>query len=168
MSSSQGSFPPGKDQPHVSYVSCISRWYFTSSTIWEAQYGFLKKIGSTNKYHRCKSSVYSGQEISEMVKSQFKFQVYKNTNFSIVCLQDYPWRRDKLLTPVFLGFLGGSDAKNPPAMWKTWVRSLDWKDSLEEGTATHTSILAWRIPMDRGTWQAAVHEVTKIQTQPSY
>ena len=103
-----------------------------------------------------------------MVKSQFKFQVYKNTNFSIVCLQDYPWRRDKLLTPVFLGFLGGSDAKNPPAMWKTWVRSLDWKDSLEEGTATHTSILAWRIPMDRGTWQAAVHEVTKIQTQPSY
>ncbi|CAI9150648.1 unnamed protein product [Rangifer tarandus platyrhynchus] len=34
---------------------------------------------------------------------------------------------------------------NPPAMWETWVRSLDWKDILEKGTATHSSILAWRI-----------------------
>ena len=36
--------------------------------------------------------------------------------------------------------------KNPPAMWETWVRSLGWEDSLEEGMATHPSILAWRIP----------------------
>ena len=36
--------------------------------------------------------------------------------------------------------------KNPPAMWETWVRSLDWKDPLEKGRATHSSILAWRIP----------------------
>ena len=36
--------------------------------------------------------------------------------------------------------------KNPPAMWETWVRSLGWKDSLKEGMATHSSILAWRIP----------------------
>ena len=40
--------------------------------------------------------------------------------------------------------------KNPPAIWETWVRSLDWEDPLEEGMATHPSILAWRIPMDRG------------------
>ena len=33
--------------------------------------------------------------------------------------------------------------KNMPAMWKTWVRSLGWEDPLEEGTATHSSILAW-------------------------
>ena len=39
--------------------------------------------------------------------------------------------------------------KNPPAMWKTWVRSMDWEDPLEEGMATHSSILAWRIPMDK-------------------
>ena len=44
--------------------------------------------------------------------------------------------------------------KNPPAMRETWVRSLGWKDLLEEGTANHPSILAWRIPMDRGAWQA--------------
>ena len=36
--------------------------------------------------------------------------------------------------------------KNPPAMQKAWVRFLGWKDPLEKGTATHSSILAWRIP----------------------
>ena len=34
---------------------------------------------------------------------------------------------------------------NPPAMQETWVRSLGWEDPLEKGTATHSSILAWRI-----------------------
>jgi len=36
--------------------------------------------------------------------------------------------------------------KKPPAMWETWVLSLSWKDPLEKGKATHSSILAWRIP----------------------
>ena len=36
--------------------------------------------------------------------------------------------------------------KNPPAMWETWVRSLGWEGPLEKGTATHSSILVWRIP----------------------
>ena len=36
--------------------------------------------------------------------------------------------------------------KNPLAIWETWVRSLDWEDPLEERIATHSSILAWRIP----------------------
>ena len=43
--------------------------------------------------------------------------------------------------------------KNPPAMQETWVQSLGWEDPLEEGMATHSNILAWRIPMDRGAWQ---------------
>ena len=42
--------------------------------------------------------------------------------------------------------------KNPPPMWETWVQSLDWEDPLEEGMATQSSILTWRIPMDRGAW----------------
>ena len=42
--------------------------------------------------------------------------------------------------------------KNRPAMWETWVRSLGWEDPLEEGIATHSSILAWIIPMERGAW----------------
>ena len=54
--------------------------------------------------------------------------------------------------------------KNLPAMWETWVRSLGWEDSLEEDMATHFSVLAWRIPMDRGAWKAAVHGVAKSWT----
>ena len=54
--------------------------------------------------------------------------------------------------------------KNPPAMWETWVPSLGWEDLLEEGMAAHSSILAWRIPMDRGAWQATVQGVTKSRT----
>ena len=49
-----------------------------------------------------------------------------------------------------MDFLGGSVVKNLPAMQETWVRSLGWADSLEEGMETHSSTLAWRIPMDRG------------------
>ena len=48
-----------------------------------------------------------------------------------------------------VGFPSGSAVKNPPVMQDTqemWVRSLGWEDSLEEGMATHSTILAWRIP----------------------
>ena len=51
--------------------------------------------------------------------------------------------------------------KSPPAMQKTWVRSLGWEDPLEKGMATHSSILAWRISMDKEAWQATVRGVAK-------
>ena len=54
--------------------------------------------------------------------------------------------------------------KSLPAMWETWVQSLGKEDPLEEDMATHSSILAWRIPMDRGGWQATVHGVTESWT----
>ena len=50
--------------------------------------------------------------------------------------------------------------KNSPAMWETWIWSLGWEDPLEEGKATQSSILAYRILMDRGAWWATVHGVT--------
>ena len=46
-----------------------------------------------------------------------------------------------------------------------WVLSLGWEDPLEKGMATHSNILAWRIPMDRGAWWAMVRRVAKSQTQ---
>ena len=58
-------------------------------------------------------------------------------------------------------FLVAQMVKNLPAMQETWVQSLGWEDSLEEVMTTHSSILAWRIPMDRGAWWAAVHGVTE-------
>ena len=54
--------------------------------------------------------------------------------------------------------------KNPPAMRETWVQSLGWEDPLEEGMGTHSSILSWRISMDRGASQATVHGIAKSQT----
>ena len=61
-------------------------------------------------------------------------------------------------------FLVAQLVKNQLAMWGTWVRSLGWEDPLEEGMATHSSILAWRIPMGRGAWQVTAHGVAKNQT----
>ena len=57
--------------------------------------------------------------------------------------------------------LVAQSVKNPPAIWKTWVRSLTWEGPLEEGMATHCSILAWRISKDSGAWWATAHGVTK-------
>ena len=54
--------------------------------------------------------------------------------------------------------------KDPLAMQETWARSLGWEDPLEEGMATHSSILAWRIPMDRGAWRATVCGVAESDT----
>ena len=97
---------------------------------------------------------------------------------------EHPWRRGAPpTTPLqrhvpwddfrfcFVGTLYRSGAspvaqtvKKPPTMWEIWVRSLDWEDPLEKGKTTHSSVLAWRIPMDRGTWWATVCGVAKSQT----
>ena len=84
------------------------------------------------------------------------------------------WSQKKVKIFVLLGFkqlcgayLVTQSVKNLPAMQETWVQSLGWQDHLEEGKATHFSILTWRIPMDRGAWWAAVHGVTMSQTQLS-
>ena len=55
--------------------------------------------------------------------------------------------------------------KNLPAVQETCVRSLGKEDPLEEMMTTHFSILAWRIPMDRGAWRATVHVVTMSWTK---
>ena len=57
---------------------------------------------------------------------------------------------DKLPTPVFYGFPGGSDGKESACNVGDLERSLGWEDPLEEGMATYSSILSWRIPMNRG------------------
>ena len=51
--------------------------------------------------------------------------------------------------------------KNLPAVQETWVRALDWEDPLEKDMVTHSSIFAWRIPLDRRAWRVTVHGVAK-------
>ena len=81
--------------------------------------------------------------------------------------------KEKIIKKLALGIwinwasLMAQTVKNPPAMWETWIQSLGREDPLEEGIATYSSILAWRIPMDRGAWLAVVHRVAKSRTQLS-
>ena len=82
------------------------------------------------------------QQIVQLVKNPPAMQ---ETLFNS-WVRKIPWRRDRLPTPVFLGFLVAQLVKNLPAIQETWVRSLSWEDPLEKGKATHSSILAWRIP----------------------
>ena len=60
--------------------------------------------------------------------------------------------------------LAAQTVKNLPAVRETWVQSLGWEDPLGEGMGTHFSVLAWRIPMDRGAWKAAIHGVAESWT----
>ena len=59
---------------------------------------------------------------------------------------------------------GSQMVKNLPAIQETQVQSLAQEDPLEKGMATHSSILVWRIPMDRGARRATVHRVAKCWT----
>ena len=62
------------------------------------------------------------------------------------------------------GFLVTQMVKNLPAMQETQILSRGQEDPLEKEMATHSSILAWEIPMDRGAWQATAHGVAKSRT----
>ena len=75
-----------------------------------------------------------------------------------------PWRRDRLPTPVFWGFphssVGKESASNVGDLGSVPRMGI----SPGGGMATHSSIFAWKIPMDRGTWWATVHRVAKSWT----
>ena len=64
---------------------------------------------------------------------------------SILGLEDLPGKGTGYPLQYSWASLVAQLVKNPPAMWETWVQSLDWEDPLEKGKATHCSILAWRI-----------------------
>ena len=80
------------------------------------------------------------------------------------CVKSAPRRRGSVVVFRYMdtwASLVAQMVKNLLAMQKTWIRSLDWEDPLEEGTATTPGIRAWRIPTDRGAWWATVHGVAK-------
>ena len=74
------------------------------------------------------------------------------------------WRRGGFCGPTSNGGTSLMSVKDLPTMQETRVRSLGWENPMEEGIATHSSILAWRIPMDRGAWWDTVKGVTKSRT----
>ena len=62
------------------------------------------------------------------------------------------------------GFPGAQMVKNLPAMQETQVQSLGWEEPLEKGMVTHSSILAWRIPMDKESGELQSMRVAKSRT----
>ena len=72
-----------------------------------------------------------------------------------------------VLTFLVKAYLVTQMVKNLPAMQETCVWSPGWEDPMEEGMTTHSSILTWRIPMDREAWWATVHGVSKSRTRLS-
>jgi len=75
-----------------------------------------------------------------------------------------PWRRDRLSSPVLLSFCGGSDNKKSACIVKDLGLIPGLGRSPGGGHGNHSSILAWRIPMDTGAWWARVHGVAKSWT----
>ena len=67
------------------------------------------------------------------------------------------------LTDDYRASLIAQLVKNPPAVQETLVQFLGQEDPLEKEIATHSDILAWRIPMDSGAWQATVHGVARLR-----
>ena len=68
-----------------------------------------------------------------------------------------------------MGFLVAQTVKNLPTMQETWVQPLCWEDALEEGMATHSSVLAWRIPWTEGPGglQSMGRKESDMPEQPS-
>ena len=83
-----------------------------------------------------------------------KKHFYPETNSYSQCMQ-----RIRKLLLYYPGFPGGSAIKNLPAMRETWVQCLGWEDPLEEEMATHSSILAWKIP-----WTEAADGLWSIES----
>ena len=81
-------------------------------------------------------------ERTEFLLSIFTLCVY--TRALIHCFIQHIFIRHQGYCPW--ASLVAQRVKNPPAMWETWVQSLDWEDPLEKGNSTHSSILVWRIP----------------------
>ena len=75
------------------------------------------------------------------------------------------WESDGLL-PQFA--LLTQKIKNLPAMWETWVQSLGWEDVLVKGTATHSSILDWRIPWTEEPGGMAKSQTLLSDSLPSF
>ena len=82
----------------------------------------------------------------------------------------FPWRRNRLPIPVFLGFLGGSHGKESTRNVGDLglIPGLYWEDPLEKGKATHSSILAWRIPWTEEPGRLQSVEVPRVRCNNTF
>ena len=137
------------------WVSCASAMIWSVSVcVW------LREDGNDREVECCKfreSLTWNIWFLCTLVLCPYTLKGYLKTFKTTLIVA---WDILSLVEYQFLGLVFLDLFQNPPAMRETWVWSLVWEDPLEEGMATHSSILACRIPMDRGVWQAAVKSQT--------
>ena len=109
--------------------------------------------------HSINKSFWKGMPIPEQaLRGKGKGKMRGSKRVPCFRVRDLTSRPHLVLQPVgsrtsYLTFcILDQRVNNPPAMRETWIRSLGWEDPLEEGMATHSSILAWRNSTDRGAW----------------
>ena len=124
--------PPREPNKVLGWLNSFIRWYG------QTRMNFLANLIPRTWWLEM-TQIYSVQEARSLKLKWFLLEALrqKPPQASLLAFLALQWSLG--------GFLGGSGIKNLPAMQKTWVGSLDWEDPLEEGTATHSSILAWRI-----------------------
>ena len=118
---------------------------------------------------------------TEQLSTNIEQNIYDFDGIRVLCFKEL-WRTPfslrisnvfLLLPPltILLGFPGSSVGKGSACSAETLVWSLGWEDPLEKEMATHSCILAWKSPMDRGAWWATVHGVARVghnlATKPS-
>ena len=128
-------------------------WVWRENHSVEIRYLWLR--GEREKRHR-EPSPGSDQLLPRRL---FSFSVYNWKKFSSGTYI-FTYEQKTFISPMQDYIL----VKNLHAMRETWVQSLGWEDPLEEGIVTHSSLLAWRIPMDWGAWWATTHEVVGSDT----
>ena len=92
------------------------------------------KLSALAQHHFCKQEIISKQKLKKTVD-----RPQNKTKSKLAKL------RKEIKEKIKFGALVAQLVKNLPAMWETWVQSLEWEDPLKKGKATHSSILAWRI-----------------------
>ena len=95
---------------------------------------------------------------------QFMLQIFHGPSLNPASSRNQPSDLFLYYILIYRGFPSGLAVKNLPAAQETQVRSLGQEDPLVQGMATHSSILAWENPVDRGSWQSAVHGMAKSRT----
>ena len=156
--------PPGEsslpgDQTWSHYVSCICRKFFTTSATWKASRLSITcviKTELTFLYNDLDfpSSSAGKESACNAGDPGLIFGLGSSPGEGIGYPLQYSWAS-----------LVAQAVKNLPAMPETWVCSLGLEDPLKEGLATHSSIPAWRIPMDRGAWRGLQSMGLQSKTQ---
>ena len=152
-------------------TGCVCVWWF--NLIAEIKVSLSRLFSSNFTFVSCFQTVQSIQILKSplAVSQATNFKWHKEITYNgIVFVLAFAEELLKTLAgsyQITRASLVAQMVKNPPAMMETWIGSLSWEDPLEEGMTTHSSILACRMPMDRGAWWATVHGVTKSQSQLS-